>query len=654
MHKSIHSIQFSVAVFMAVVLSFLILGGSQALAQGAEAGASSRHASAQAVDIVRDPADVPPPVGNRSATTVKVELTAKEVVGELDPANGTIYRYWTFSGKVPGPMIRVRQGDMVEVTLRNDASSHMVHSIDFHAAIGPGGGAALSQVLPAQEKTFTFQAITPGLFVYHCGTPMIADHIANGMYGLILVEPAGGLPHVDHEYYVMQGEVYTTAPKGKAGLQGFNEAKLMQESPEYFVFNGAVDALTKKYPLHANTGDTVRIFFGDAGPNATSSLHVVGEIFTRDYVLGSLTSPPLNGVQTASIPPGAAAIVELKAAIPGQFTFMDHAMARMAKGLMGTLDVTGAQNAALMHAGPASPAAATTDSNGVSGMSQADTIAAGSAKADSDAVSLTAGRGKPAIDGGRAKADAISNMSMQHAGTASVKIGRTPRENLSSPSGPMSNNAPTALNGCLTLLSDGKVMLKLLHSEKTYRLEAQPLLFDENDNHLVHVTGYFGSVVPVENPHIPSFVVDTLVELAPTCSAKISPAALRKLSDGTAGGQPGTAGTVGMGEFRFLQPDIVVNVGEVVTWKNTSTSTHNVVADPAKATVAADVHLPHGARTFDSGFMEPGQTFTHKFTVPGVYRYVCTLHEGNGMKGVVVVKAPGATNIARDLRAGSD
>ncbi len=127
-------------------------------------------------------------------------------------------------------MIRVEQGDMVEVTLHNDASSHMVHSVDFHAALGPWG-AAFSQAIPGESKTFTFQATTPGLFVYHCGTPMVAEHIANGMYGLILVEPKGGLPHVDHEYYVMQGEIYTTAPKGEASLQQFSDAKLMKKAP---------------------------------------------------------------------------------------------------------------------------------------------------------------------------------------------------------------------------------------------------------------------------------------------------------------------------------------------------------------------------------------------------------------------------------------
>ena len=152
------------------------------------------------VDIVRNPADVPPTVGNREPSVVHVTLTAEEVVGTLDPSAGTTYRYWTFNGKVPGPMIRVREGDTLEVTLRNDAASHMAHSVDFHAALGPGGGAAFTQAVPGQSKTFTFQATTPGLFVYHCGTPMIAEHIATGMYGLILVEPEGGLAPADHEY----------------------------------------------------------------------------------------------------------------------------------------------------------------------------------------------------------------------------------------------------------------------------------------------------------------------------------------------------------------------------------------------------------------------------------------------------------------------
>jgi copper-containing nitrite reductase len=621
MRQRIHPRYFTFAAVLALSLSVLTLSASPAAAQSATHAAMARHAFAAAVDIVRDPADVPSGVGNRPAATVKVELTAQEVVGKLDPASGTSYRYWTFNGKVPGPMIRVRQNDTVEVTLHNRGSSQMVHSIDFHAAIGPGGGAAMSQALPGQTKTFTFRATTPGLYVYHCGTPMIADHIANGMYGLILVEPPGGLPHVDHEYYVMQAEVYTASPKGKAGLQTFSEARLLQESPEYFVFNGAVDALSKQHPMHADAGQTVRIFFGDAGPNETSSLHMVGEIFSRDYQLGSLTSPPLTGVQTATIPPGGAAILELTAATAGQFNIMDHAMARMAKGLMATLEVTGSESAALMHSGPATPAASETV---VSGTTAADWVGAPTAELAGTTESVP-------TENSRAETTtsaAMSGMVMDRSADASM------------------SSSPEALNGCLTLQNDGKVLLKLLHSNKTYRLEAQPLLFEENNNHLVHVTGHSGSVVPDEDPHVPSFVVDSVNQLASSCSANISAAALRKASEHSTGEQSGTTVTVGMGDMSFKPAQIVINAGQEVVWKNTSTVVHNVI-DNGKALNKADVERPAQAPAFGSAYLQPGQAFAHKFTVPGVYRYVCTLHEGNGMKGVVIVRAPGAATLAR-------
>ena len=561
-------------------------------------------------------------------------LTAQEVVGQLDPTSDTTYRYWTFNGKVPGPMIRVRQGDTVEVTLRNDAHSHMVHSVDFHAALGPGGGAEFSQAIPGQSKTFTFQATTPGLFVYHCGTPMIAEHIANGMYGLILVEPSGGLPSVDHEYYIMQGEIYSMAPKGKAGLQQFSDAKLMEENPEYFVFNGAVDALTKQYPMQANVSQTVRVFFGDAGPNETSSLHVVGEIFTRDYALGSLTSPPLTGIQTASVPPGSAAIIEFTASVPGQFTMMDHAMARMAKGLMAFFDVSGPPNAALMHAGPApSDLSAKEDAARVTGMTAADS-AAGYGQGGIDATSAV---NLPSPANGREEAipNPMRSMAMD---VTSSKVGHRsgsqsmPVVSTSQPSIPSS----TQINGCLTFLSDGRVMLKAFPSAKTYRMEG--ILFSENANHLVHVTGRFGSIVAVEDPGIPSFVVDTVDELAPNCSAKITPAMLRRVAQKPATTAITGKGAVNMGEMTFLPATITVNVGQKVIWKNSSEVVHNVVDDASKALSIADVKLPSSVQPFDSGFLEPGQTFSRVFTVPGVYRYVCTLHEANGMKGVVIVR----------------
>ncbi len=272
-------------------------------------------------DISREPTDLPPPIGKRDPQTVRVDLLSVEVEGRL--AEGTTFGYWTFNGKVPGPFIRVRVGDTVDIHLKNSADSTMIHSVDFHAATGPGGGAASLQVDPGAEESMTWKALEPGLYVYHCATPMVAEHIANGMYGLILVEPEGGLPPVDREFYVMQGEIYTDQPFGQHGSQEFSVEKLMDEHPEYFVFNGSVGALSKLHPLQAKVGQTIRIFFGVGGPNFTSSFHVIGEIFDKVYQLGSLLSEPLRGVQTVSVPSGGAAIVEFKSEVPGNYTLVD-------------------------------------------------------------------------------------------------------------------------------------------------------------------------------------------------------------------------------------------------------------------------------------------------------------------------------------------
>ena len=633
MARRIHSLIEGITSFVcSLIFAFVMTGSSAVWAQATISSAKSLVP----VDIVRDPADVPPPIGSRPPTTVHVTLTAEEVVGQLDPASGTTYRYWTFNGKVPGPMIRVRQGDMVEVTLRNDVHSRMVHSVDFHSALGPGGGAAFSQAIPGQAKTFTFEATTPGLFMYHCGTPMIAEHIANGMYGLILVEPSGGLSRVDHEYYFMQGEIYTTAAKGKAGLQQFSDAKLMDEDPEYFVFNGSVDALSKHYLFRANEGETVRLFFGDAGPNQTSSLHVVGEIFTRDYVQGSLNSPALSGVQTAAVPPGSAAILELTASVPGQFSVMDHAMARMAKGLLAILDVTGAENATLMHAGPASPNESSSASTAwVTGMTQSDVatnIENNPGSADGALGSSTSTTEKQ-----QASSHEMASMGMEMAADTTKRTGRAQAASALPAMRPAAPHV-IQLNGCLTLLEDGRAMLRVVPSSQTYRLEAQPLLFSQNANRLVHVIGRFGSVVAVEDPRIPSFVVDTLDELAPNCAAKITPAMLRKVAEKEGFLVVVGQGTVSMGDASFLPATITVSVGQRVVWKNSSWAVHNVVDDASKVSFVTDVALPAGVQPFYSGYLEPGQNYSRVFTVPGIYRYVCTLHEANGMKGVVIVR----------------
>ncbi len=307
-------------------------------------------------DISRDPTDLPGPIGRRQPQNVRVDLTTVELEGRL--AEGTTFGYWTFNGKVPGPFLRVRVGDRVEVHLKNSPDSSMVHSVDFHAATGPGGGAAVLQVKPGDEKIMTFKALVPGLYVYHCATPMVAEHIANGMYGLILVEPEDGLGKVDHEFYVMQGEIYTDAAFGQHGSQEFSVEKLLAEHQEYFVFNGAVGALTRLHPLHASVGESLRIFFGVGGPNLTSSFHVIGEIFDKAYNLGGLLNPPLRGIQTITVPPGGAAITEFKPEVPGNYALVDHALARVERGLAGTLIVEGNPNPEIYSPLPGAPAGA--------------------------------------------------------------------------------------------------------------------------------------------------------------------------------------------------------------------------------------------------------------------------------------------------------
>src|SRR5215470_9099547 len=299
-------------------------------------------AAPPSVSIARDPADLPGPLPAGAPRTVAVELEAVELTGKQ--ANETTYNYWTFNGKVPGPFLRVRVGDTVEVTFKNRETSRMIHSIDLHAVTGPGGGAVMTQTPPGETKAFRFKALNPGLYVYHCATPMVANHITSGMYGLILVEPPGGLPKVDREFYVMQGELYTDRAFGQRGHDEFSVEKLLGERAEYFVFNGAVGALTAEHPLKAKVGDTVRIFFGVGGPNATSSFHVIGEIFDRVYGEASMGSPIITNVQTTMVPAGGATIVEFKLEVPGRYILVDHSLSRLERCLAGFLLVEGPEN----------------------------------------------------------------------------------------------------------------------------------------------------------------------------------------------------------------------------------------------------------------------------------------------------------------------
>lgn len=314
-------------------------------------GAAPQEPDNSGADIIREPSDLPGPIGVREPQVVRIDLEATEVIGQL--ADGTTYTYWTFNNQVPGPFFRVRIGDTIEVHMKNSLNSTMNHSVDFHAVTGPGGGAVMTQTKPGEETVFTAKALNAGLFVYHCATPMVADHISNGMYGLILVEPEGGLPPVDREFYVMQGELYTAGAFGEQGHQMGDTTKLLNEDPEYFVFNGAVNALVQK-PLKANVGESVRIFFGVGGPNFTSSFHVIGEIFDRVYDQASLTAAPLTDVQTTLVPPGGATMVEFNVEVPGNFILVDHALSRLQRGLAGYLVVEGDPNPEIINGTPSS------------------------------------------------------------------------------------------------------------------------------------------------------------------------------------------------------------------------------------------------------------------------------------------------------------
>ncbi|MBI4120871.1 MAG: nitrite reductase, copper-containing [Parcubacteria group bacterium] len=293
-------------------------------------------------NIARNPSEIPRanPPENR---TVEINMTAKEVVSEM--ADGVAFNYWTFDGTVPGPFLRVREGDTVRLTLHNDVTSLHHHSIDLHAVTGPGGGATATTVAPGESKTITFKAHNPGIFVYHCAHPNAATHMAHGMYGLILVEPKGGLPLVDKEFYVMQGEFYSSGALGRKGLQLFDVQAMLEGKPKYVVFNGKTGALVDN--MTARVGDTVRLYIGNGGVNLISSFHVIGEIFDRVYQEGDLVSPPAQSIQTTLIPAGGATAVEFQVDYPGNYVLVDHALSRLDRGAWGILHVEGGADPAI-------------------------------------------------------------------------------------------------------------------------------------------------------------------------------------------------------------------------------------------------------------------------------------------------------------------
>ena len=290
-------------------------------------------------DIAADP-NVTGEIKPAEEKEVEIRITAKEVLSEIAP--GVTMNYWTFNGKVPGPFLRVREGDRVHLTFTNDPTSLHHHSIDLHAVTGPGGGAVATNVAPGESKDFRFRTLNPGLYVYHCASPNVANHMAHGMYGMILVEPKEGLPPVDKEFYVMQGEIYTSEKMGAKGLQVIDASKMLAGDAEYITFNGRVEGVNGK--MTARVGETIRIYFGNGGVNHISSFHVIGEIFDTVYPEASVGGALFKNVQTTIVPVGGATMVEFKLDVPGKYILVDHALARIDRGAWGVLEVTGEEN----------------------------------------------------------------------------------------------------------------------------------------------------------------------------------------------------------------------------------------------------------------------------------------------------------------------
>ena len=281
--------------------------------------------------------NVPPPITRTQPATVLVNLEANEWVAPLSDDNK--YEFWGFNKSVPGPMIRVMVGDTVEIRLKNHKDSKEAHNIDFHAITGPGGGASLLNSEPGQESGGKFKMIIPGIFLYHCATasPSIPEHIANGMYGTIIVEPVGGLKPVDKEFQIMLSEFYT-----KEGSKGetleFSFENGLDERSSHVVYNGNASSLVKN-PLRAKAGDTVRVFLTNGGPNHVRFWQILEQTLDRVYIEGSLTSPPAENIKVARVPSGGAVMAEFKVKAPGTYTFVDPVKDRKDKGAIGLLKV---------------------------------------------------------------------------------------------------------------------------------------------------------------------------------------------------------------------------------------------------------------------------------------------------------------------------
>jgi nitrite reductase (NO-forming) len=306
--------------------------------------------------------NVPPAATRTEQAIVEVHFDVVEGAQAIDP-NGTQYTTWgyrlhgdeTVTTGTPGPMIRARVGDIVRFTLTNNGT--MPHNVDFHAVTGQGGGAADTLVAPGETATIEARFLYPGIFMYHCAAGDVPQHISQGMYGGILVDPATPLPSVEHELYMVQSEYYTTTDADGALIT--DRAAVTNERPTYVVFNGAVGALTGDNAPKMQVGERMRIYFVNAGLNLDSNFHPIGSHWDKVWQEGALLNDPLRGSQTTLVPAGGGTVAELIAQVPQTIVLVDHALARaFDKGAIGQIVVTGDPNPEIYEGFPVAPSTA--------------------------------------------------------------------------------------------------------------------------------------------------------------------------------------------------------------------------------------------------------------------------------------------------------
>lgn len=321
---------------------------------GAGIGATATAAPPEAKRVAADPTKIPPPVKHTTPKTHKVEIVCHEIIGEIE--KGKYFLYMTFNGQIPAPMIRVRQGDTIDLTFTNSGDTRHPHSVDFHAVYGTGGGSAATTVGPGQSKNIKFKTLYPGAFIYHCAVANLDYHISSGMYGMILVEPPQGLPKVDHEFYFGQNEIYVIDDNAKSNtpLQ-FDFDSMIDETPHYVVLNGESKAITEyRYgSLKVKKGEKARIFFVNGGPNLISSFHPIGNVWTKVWREGAMLNRPEQYLQTVSVSPGSCAVMEMEFPVPETVKLVDHSLSRVVyKGLLALIDVEGEKEEDIFNSSP--------------------------------------------------------------------------------------------------------------------------------------------------------------------------------------------------------------------------------------------------------------------------------------------------------------